>query len=82
VKGSLRLGNHYSTTTDHTAALTFLPLGDGPPATGRQATGDLLKVDVIVPVLIKRMKQTWKTRAGKDKLNHFLQQNGHLQKEK
>lgn len=57
-------------TTDHTAALTFLPLGDGPPATGRQATGDLLKVDVVVPVLIKSMKQTWKTRS-KDKLAMF-----------
>lgn len=37
--------------------LTFLPLSDGPPTARRESTGDLFKVDVIVPILIKGVKQ-------------------------
>lgn len=40
--------------------LTFLPFSHWPPAAGRESTGDLFKVNVIVPILIKGMKQAWK----------------------
>lgn len=36
--------------------LTFLPLSNRPPAASRQSTGDLFKVDVIVPILIEGVK--------------------------
>lgn len=39
------------------SGLTLLPLGDGPPAARRQSARDLLKVDVIVPILIEGVEQ-------------------------
>lgn len=44
--------------------LTFLPFSNGPPAARRQSTRDLFKIDVIVPILIKGMKQAWKTKTS------------------
>lgn len=46
------------------SGLTFLPLSDGPPAACRKSTGNLLKVDVIVPILIEGVKQAWEIETG------------------
>lgn len=46
------------------SGLTLLPLSDGPPAARRKSTRDLLKVNVIVPVLIEGVKQAWERETA------------------
>lgn len=48
---------------ESTVSLTFLSLSNRPPAACGEPTRDLFKVDVIVPVFIKGVKQAWKTRS-------------------
>lgn len=44
--------------------LTFLSFCGGAATTSRNATGHLLEVNLIVTVLIKCHKQSWKTKSG------------------
>lgn len=44
---------------------TFLPLGEWSPAAGRNATGHLLEVNVVVPVLVKGIEYPCKGEEDK-----------------